>query len=104
MVMCTKSPYDLGPMSRSAMPQAWAKEVDMESELKMDDWPEVTEAELQHWLDTSSPDYEMRHQWGNDWMVCYRRGTDEAFAYQRAKPHQDGRCFVHPDFLHQVRT
>ena len=63
--------------------------------IKMSEWAEVSQGDLQHWLNTASPDYTLRHEWGDDWMVCYHRRSGEPFAYQRNK---DRRCFVHPEF------
>ena len=65
-----------------------------------DNWPEVTEAELQDWLDSHSPDYRLEHEWGDDNMACIDRQRGGVFAFQR----KDKRCFVHPDFVRQVRV
>lgn len=71
----------------------------MDTAKEMASWPDVPKAALQRWLDTGSPDYELRHWWGDDWEVCLHRRAGFAFAYERRS---DQRCFVHPDFVSQV--
>ena len=68
-----------------------------------DKWPEVTEAELQEWLDTKSPDYLLNSEWTIGLAVTDRR-TGETIAIQEEQGmKKHGRCFVHPNYLTQVR-
>ena len=74
-----------------------------------ENWPEVTEAELQEWLDTKSPDYLLQSEWTVG-LVCRDRHTGRVFAVkteehgaQRLGVPRKGRCFVHPDYLNQLR-
>ena len=72
-------------------------------EMMRDNWPEVTEAELQEWLDTKSPDYLLNSEWMVGLAVKDRR-TGETIAIQEEQGMtKGGRCFVHPDYLRQVR-
>ena len=64
-------------------------------------WCEVTEAELQQWLNTGSPDYRLTHVWGDDHIAVIDARRGDRIAYQ--EDFHKGRCFILDVFLPQVR-